>query len=741
MKRISLVIISLILTLNAIASPDYALSTPNSTLVLTAEEGKPLYFRYYGTKADMQDVFSSYRAMKYEAFRAFGTECSRPHACLIKHSDGDNASKLVVESVEEVSDEKLNTLIVTLKEVARPFKVRLYYKAYKDCDIIKMSAEYINEGKKPVSLQKYMSASLPVKSEDCWLLHLDGDHGSENNETFEPLTEGIKILSTQVGGTSSRHNNASFMLGTDGKISETEGNVIAGTLVWTGNFHIEFINNMLVKEPVQIFAGINPTGADYTLDGKKSLLTPEMVFTYSTKGKGQATRNLHYWARHHQILDGTQERHILLNSWEGVRMNVTQTGMNSMMDDFSELGGEMFVMDDGWFGNKYPRTDSQGLGDWVVCKERLPEGIGKLIEYAHGRNLRFGIWIEPEMVNAKSELYEKHPDWVLHNEHFEPTYGRGKTQLLLDLTNPDVQDFVFSVVDNLMRENPEISYMKWDHNMDMFNASSPYLPKSHQSNLYVEYHHGLRNILERVRSAYPDLIIQLCSSGGYRMNYGYMPYFQEMWTSDQTDALHRIYIQWGALNFYPANMLAAHVCSAQNKYTQRRTPLKFRFDVASMCRMGMEMVPSDFNEAEKAYAKRAISEYKRIRNVIQQGDLYKLISPYEGRRDYASLMYVDSSKDKAIVFIYRMLFTRKMHERIIKFQGLDPNRKYLIKEVAPEEEGKPIELDGKVVSGRYLMEEGVVIRELTKESSRREPYNDIRDMNDFRSCILELIAQ
>lgn len=741
MKRLLITIAAAVMSFTALAGPDYTVSTPNSMMVLTAEEGKPLYFRYYGIKTDLADVFSSYRAMKYEAFRAFGTHCNLPHACLIKHSDGDNASKLVVEKVENTSTEDLNILTVTLKEVARPVKVKLYYKAYKDCDIIKMSAEYINEGKKPVILQKYMSASLPVKSEDCWLMHLDGDHGSENNETFEPLTEGVKILSSMDGGTPSRHNNASFMLGTDGKIGETEGNVIAGTLAWTGNFHIEFVNNMLVNEPVQIYAGINPTGADYTLDGKKSLTTPELILTYSTEGKGQATRNLHYWARNHHILQGTSQRHILLNSWEGVRMNVTQTGMNSMMDDFSELGGEMFVMDDGWFGNKYIRDDSQGLGDWEVCRERLPEGIGKLIEYAHGRNLRFGIWIEPEMVNYKSELYEKHPDWVLKNEHFEPTYGRGKTQLLLDLTNPKVQDFVYGVVDNLMKENPEISYIKWDFNMSMFNASSPYLPKSHQSNLYVDYHLGLQNILKRVRETYPDLIIQLCSSGGYRMNYGFMPYFQEMWTSDQTDALHRIYIQWGALNFYPSNMLAAHVCSAQNKYTQRRTPLKFRFDVASMCRMGMEMVPADLNEAEKAYAKRAISEYKRIRNVVQQGDLYKLVSPYEGRRDYASLMYVDQSKDKAVAFVYRMLFTRKMHQRIIKLQGLDPDKKYLIREVAPEVEGKPIELDGKIVSGRYLMDEGIVIKELTTESSRRVPYNDIRDMNDFRSHILELIAQ
>lgn len=739
-----LLVFTLALTITSVVTAkDYLLSTPNTTLVLTAQEGKPLYFRYYGSKASLQDVFASHRSIKHQAFRAFGTDCSEPHACLVKHADGDNATNLVVESVEHTEEGLLSRLTVTLRDVAHPFVLRLHYDAYTDCDVMKMWAEYVNEGKKPIVLQKYMSAALPVKSQECYLLHLDGDHGNENNENIEPLTEGIKIISTQDGGRSSVHNNASFMLGTDGMMHETMGNVIAATLAWTGNHHIEFVNNRISGKPIMIFAGINPVGADYTLAGKATFKTPELILTYSTKGKGQATRNIHTWARRHHILHGTRTRDLLLNSWEGVRQDITQTNMNEMMNDFARLGGEMFVMDDGWFGNKYVRdnSDKGGLGDWQVCKAKLPEGIGGLITYAKSKGLKFGIWIEPEMVNTYSELYEKHPDWVLRHDAYEPNYGRGKTQLLLDLTNPDVQDFVFGVVDNLMKENPEIAYIKWDHNMNMKNASSQYLPKALQSNLYVDHHFGLQKVLKRVREAYPDLVIQLCASGGYRMNYGYLPYFQELWSSDQTEALHRIYIQWGALNFYPANILAAHVCSTQNKYTQRRAPVKFRFDVASMCRLGMEMVPSQLTAAEQEYAKRAIAEYKRLRPIIQQGDLYKLVSPYDGKRDWCSLMYVNEDKSHAVAFVYRMLYTRHMPDKIIKFQGLDPDRKYLIKEVAPEVEGKPIHVDGRTVSGRFLMDEGIVIKELTKGSSRRTPYNDIRDMNDFRSHILEVIAQ
>ena len=736
---------ALALLLAATASGEcknYTISTPNSTLVMTADAGKPLYFRYYGARASLDEVFLSYRSMKVEAFRAFGTHCDLTHACLIKHADGDNATNLVVESVEQTSDATLSRLTFTLRDTAHPFAVRLHYDAYKDCDVMKFYAEYINNGKKSVSLQKYMSAALPVKSKDCVLLHLDGDHGNECNETIEPLTYGIKVLSTQDGSRPSVHNQAAFMLGTDGALCETSGNVIAGTLAWTGNFHIEFDNSSLSGQPTTIYAGINPVGADYTLAAKQTLATPEMIFAYSTTGKGAATRALHYWARHHQILDGTVEREVLLNSWEGVHMDVTQEGMNSMMTDFARLGGEMFVMDDGWFGDKYPRdTDKTSLGDWCVAKGKLPEGIDGLIRIAKHNNLKFGIWIEPEMVNTKSELYEKHPDWVLRHEAFEPTYGRGKTQLLLDLTNPKVQDFVVGVVDNLMTANPDIAYIKWDHNMSMLNASSPYLPKALQSNLYVDYHRSLRSILERIRAKYPTLIIQLCSAGGYRLNYGYMPYFQEVWGSDQTDARHRIFIQWGALDFYPANIIAAHVCSTQNKYTQRRVPVKFRFDVASMCRLGMEMVPSQLTEAEQAYAKRAIAEYKRLRPVIQQGDLYKLVSPYEGDGEYASLMYVNDKRDHAVAMFYRMTFTRHMPDKIIKLQGLDPDREYLIREVAPEVEGKPIRISGKRASGRFLMEEGIVIRELAEGRTSREPFNDVRDMNDYRSYMIELIAQ
>ncbi|MBQ0080465.1 MAG: alpha-galactosidase [Alistipes sp.] len=742
MKRLLLLLMLLALFIGAKAKT-YYVSTPNTMMVLDAKEGGHLYFRYYGEKATLDDVFSSYRTMKTQAFRVYGTNCTKPHAALVKFQDGDNAVNAVVTNVTEAHSKELSSIIVTLQDTAHPLQIRLHYDAYQDCDVMKLWAEYINlDRKKSITLQKYMSASLPVKSKDCALLHLNGYHGDECNETVEKLTYGTMLLSSQEGSLSSAHTQGAFMLGTDGYLSETEGSVIGGALSWTGNFHIEFNLSRIPNDPLQIYAGVYPVGADYTLSAKNTLRTPELILTYSNHGKGTISRNLHRWARRHQILEGTHLREVLLNSWEGVHMDVSQQKMNSMMSDFAELGGEMFVMDDGWFGEKYPRdTGSTSLGDWKVAKNKLPQGINALIEVASKKGLKFGLWVEPEMVNTKSELYEKHPDWVLRHPAFTPTYGRGGTQLLLDLTNPKVQDFVVNTVLGILNDYPGIQYIKWDHNMSILNASSLYLPKALQSNLQIEYHKSLASILRRIRDKYPTLAMQLCSSGGYRLNYGYMPYFQEVWTSDQTDALHRIYIQWGALNFYPSNILAAHVCSATNKYTQRRTPLKFRFDVASMCRLGMEMVPSDLSADEKAYAKRAIASYQRLRPVIQQGDLYRIASPYDTNGTYASLMYVNEQRTHAVAYFYRTIYVRDMPERIFKLQGLDPAKRYLIREVSPEVETQKCQVDSKIVSGKYLMDEGIVIRELTKRYKTQGQVNSIREINDYRSVVLELIAQ
>lgn len=740
MKRLLFTATLLVAAFGAAVAKDYTLSTPNTSVILSAKEGEPLYFRYYGSKATAADVRAAGRMVKYDAYPAFGTRCETPYAALVKQHNGDNSSKFVVEKVEQSSADHLTTLSVWLRDVAHEnLTVKVNYSVYDDCDVVKMNTEYFNSGKKPIVLQKYMSAVLPIQSDNCVLMQLEGNTKNENNEVVMPLPVGQYNISTTTASRVAQYFNASFMLGLDGRLEEQNCPVIAGTLAWMGNTHFEFYNTDVARIPTLFMGGINPSASDYTLAGKSSLATPEMILTYATNGKGEATRTLHRWARKHQLLHGTKLREVLLNSWEGVHFDISETSMVDMTRDFAALGGEMFVVDDGWFGDKFPRNDgTTSLGDWMIAPSKLPNGIRPLIDMAHNNGMKFGIWIEPEMVNVPSELYEKHPDWVLRHPDFEPTYGRGKTQLLLDLTNPAVQEHVFKVVDDLLTAYPDIYYIKWDNNMSMHNAQSQYLPTELQSNLYVDFTLALEKILKRIRAKYPDVVIQLCASGGGRLNYGFMPYFQEMWTSDQTDAYHRILIQWGAMHFYPSNMLAAHVGSAYSKYTQRLIPIKFRFDVASMCRLGMEMVPAKLNEAEREYAKRAIAEYKTIRPVVQQGDLYRLVSPYEGNRDFSSLMYVSEGKERAVLFAYRHLFKHCMSNIIIRLQGLNPDAKYRIREVAPEFESKPAAINGKVISGRVLMQEGIVIPELIKGFTKNAALGEVRAGNDFRSVVLEL---
>lgn len=519
-------------------------------------------------------------------------------------------------------------------------------------------------------LGRFASACLPVRRADNYLTHFHGAWGSEAFLYEEPLTGGAKVISNKDGVRNTLTDNPSFMLTLDGPPEELSGCVIGGTLAWGGNYRIVFSNDY--SYTTRIVAGINEEQSQYTLAPKELFTTPVFAFTYSAEGKSGVSRSIHRWARLHRLNHGTELRDVLLNSWEGVYFKVDQKVMDQMMGDFAALGGELFVMDDGWFGDKYPRNDgSTSLGDWVACKQKLPAGIEGLLASARTRGLRFGIWIEPEMTNTRSELFEKHPDWVIQQPHREKIAGRGGTQLVLDLSNPDVQEFVFGVVDRLMTAHPDIAYIKWDDNMTMVNYGSTYLPADRQSHLYIDYHRGMDKVLRRIRRKYPQLTMQACASGGGRVNYGILPYYDEFWTSDNTDALQRIYMQWSISNFFPAAAMASHVSADINHQTGRRIPLKMRFDVAMTGRLGLELQPGKMSDEDRAFARDAIAAYKSIRPVIQQGDIYRLISPYD-RTGYASLMYVAPEKDCAVFFAFKTEHFVHMPVPVFRMAGLIP---------------------------------------------------------------------
>ena len=715
MKTKSLLILLLGVLSCSLSAKDYLISTPNTSLLITANPGEKSKFQYYGSRIsekDIQGIYDSNLAFGVESYPVFGLKTAGERAMAVTHSDGNMTLDLLVENVRQYTEKDGDVTEIRMKDLVYPFILKQFFKAYKGTDVISTWVEVENNGKKPVTLHRFASAFFPVHRGDNWMTHFHGFWGAESTMEEEKLTNGQKVISNKDGLVNSESDNPSFLLSLDGRPQEEYGRVLGGTLAWTGTYLIK----MDVKNTsFTVSAGINEETSHYVLDAEKTFVTPEFAMTYSASGKGGVSRAFHRWARAYKLNRGNIPHDILLNSWEGVYFKVNQKEMDQMMEHFSAMGGELFVMDDGWFGNKYPRNNgSSSLGDWEVCKEKLPDGIEGLLESAKKHNIKFGIWIEPEMANTKSELFEQHPDWILRAANRPISTGRGKTQVVLDLTNPEVQDFVFGVVDNLMTNYPEIAYMKWDDNCCLLDYGSSYLPKDRQSHIYIEYQRGLNKVLKRIRAKYPNLVMQACAGGGGRVNYGILPYFDEFWTSDNTDALQRIYLQWGISNFYPAIAMASHVSADKNHQTGRRIPLKFRFDVAMSGRLGMEIQPRNMTEEDKAFAKRAIASYKKVRPVVQFGDLYRLVSPYD-RKGISSLMYVTPEKDRAVFYVYKIEHFVNMLIPSVRMNGLDAQKMYRLVDLTAAKADKPCPLDGKVISGKVLMEEGVVLKEMLKK--------------------------
>ncbi|MBU9951486.1 alpha-galactosidase [Bacteroides xylanisolvens] len=705
------------------------ISTPKTSLLLSAPVDGELKFVYYGAKLSEVDVHTMGETEKSKllAYPVYGLNCPSEAALAVKHSDGNMTLQLKVVKVDVLQQNKAELTTILLKDKVYPFYVKMCYKAYQDVDMIEIWSEISHQEKNAVVLNQFASAYLPVRRGNVWLSHLYGTWANEGRLVQEPLEPGMKVIKNKDGVRNSHTAHAEVMFSLDGQPQENAGRVIGAALCYSGNYKLRIDTDE--SDYHHFYAGINEDNSIYSLKKNELFRTPELALTYSDEGLSGTSRNFHRWARLHKLANGTKLRKILLNSWEGVYFGINEERMNQMMTDIASMGGELFVMDDGWFGDKYPRrTDKTSLGDWVVDKRKLPSGIEGLIDAAHQRGIKFGIWIEPEMANTRSELYEKHPDWVLKAPERELVLGRGGTQVVLDLTNPEVQDFIFHIVDNLMAKHPDINYIKWDANMSIMNHGSNYLNKEDQSDLYIAYHRGFESICQRIRLKYPDLTIQACAQGGGRANYGVLPYFDEFWVSDNTDALQRIYMQWGTSYFFPAIAMASHISAAPNHQTFRTIPLKYRIDVAMSGRLGMEIQPKDMTDEEKELCRKAIAEYKEIRPVVQLGDIYRLVSPYD-KLGVASLMYTSPEKDKAVFYWWKLEHFYNQHLPRVKMAGLAPNAEYRICELNRIDK-QPLDFEGKIFSGAYLMANGLEL-----------PANHLVDRNkknDYSSRVLYL---
>ena len=706
MRRILTLI--LMVAAAAAASAQVRITTPNTELVLKADQGSELQIQYFGSRLSDADakVLESAGVPNHNAYQPYGIWCSWESALEVTHADGNMSTVLRVESVSTEDEPTAKVTRIKLKDTVYPFYVTVCYRAYQDVDMIETWTEIQNLEKKPVTLTRFDSGYLPIRVGDVWVSHLHGTWAAEGLLVQEPLEREMLVIKNKDGSRNSHTDHAEVMFSLDGKPQENAGRVIGAALCYSGNYELRI--DTRDTDYHQFYAGINPDNSAYELEPKEVFKTPELALTYSDEGLSGASRNFHRWGRNYKLAHGDQIRKILLNSWEGVYFNINEPGMDQMMADIASMGGELFVMDDGWFGVKYPRlTDNCALGDWQVDRNKLPNGIGWLVEQAHKHGIKFGIWIEPEMTNTTSELYEKHPDWVLKAPERDVVTGRGGTQLVLDLANPEVQDFIFKVVDDLMTENPEIDYIKWDANMPVTNHGSQYLPKDRQSHLYIEYHRGFAAVCDRIRAKYPDLTIQACASGGGRANWGVLPWFDEFWVSDNTDALQRVRMQWGTSYFFPAIAMASHISATPNHTVFRTTSLKYRIDVAMSGRLGMEIQPRNMTQEERDLCRKAISEYKEIRHVVQLGDIYRLVSPYDDH-NMASMMYVSQEKSEAVFYWWKTETFYDDHLPRVKMAGLDPDRMYKVRELN-RIDNVPLPYEGLAFSGKFLMENGLEI--------------------------------
>ena len=606
-------------------------STEKTDLVMKVSPKGRLYQVYLGDK--LQNP-ADYENLKWDVYAASdGAVCQRGHevyatsgaedffepAVAVTHADGNMTTYLYYKSSEQKAVKGGTETVITLQDKVYPLTVKLHYVAYPKENVIKAWSEISHKEKSAITLWRYSSTMLYFKSSKYYLTNYHSDWAKEGQPETTQLSTGKKIIDTKLGTRAAMQAEPFFELGFDEPAKENEGKVMLGTIGWPGNFRFTFeVDNV---GALRVIPAINPYASDYKLKAGEVFTTPEFIFAMSDNGMGEASRNLHDWARQYQVNMGTGDRLTLLNNWENTGFDFNQQSLAELMKDAKDLGVDMFLLDDGWFANKYPRKDDHaGLGDWEATKSKLPEGIPGLVRDAKKAGVKFGIWIEPEMVNPKSELFEKHPDWVILQPQRDTYYYRN--QLVLDISNPKVQDYVFGIVDRIMTENPEVAYFKWDCNSVITNIYSPY-HKQNQGNFYIDHVRGIYNVLTRIHNKYPNLPMMLCSGGGGRMDYEMLKYFTEFWCSDDTDPYERIYIQWSLSKFFPAKTMGSHVTN-----WNKNTSVKFRTDVCSSCKLGFDIDLKSLSADDYKFVQQAVKNYNSMKPMILEGRIELLLLIY-----------------------------------------------------------------------------------------------------------------
>ena len=556
---------------------------------------------------------------------------------------------------------KTEHLIVELRDGA--LVMELHYTVYPACDVITRSAVLLNEGDK-VQVERLMSMQLDMPFGGAAVTSFHGAWGREMNRHTAALPVGKLVIESRTGCSSNRVNP--FFMVHSPDANEASGSVYGFNLIYSGNHYAAAEVNAYGK--TRIVSGIQPEGFRWLLEKDGRFETPEAVMTYSENGFTGQSQNMHRFVRDH-IVRGVwrdRPRPVLLNSWEACYFNISEKSLVSMARSAKDLGVELLVMDDGWFGER--DNDRCSLGDWTPSVRKLPGGLRSLAEKIIAEGLKFGIWVEPEMVNTDSRLYRKHPDWAMAIPG--KRHSEGRTQRVLDLANPEVQDFLIQKMSEVFSSAP-VSYVKWDMNRIFSDVYSPYLPAERQGETAHRYIMGLHRVADTLTKSFPDILFEGCASGGNRFDLGMLCWFPQIWGSDNTDAICRAHIQEGYSYGYPQSCVGAHVSASPNHQTLRRTPLATRFAVAAFGALGYECDVRGLPSAEKQAIREQIALYKKWREVLQFGDFYRIT---EGNLHRWTCVSPD--KSRAVVLLLQELTEANVQAHRLQLRGLDPDKTY-----------------------------------------------------------------
>lgn len=627
----------------------------------------------------------------------------RISAISVTHEDGSNALDLRVREYQikkgkyeipglpavYAKEDEAETLEITLKDTATEAEVILKYGVFEKEDVITRSVVVKNSGKTPIVINKVHSMCLDIPYGDWEWMHFYGRHTMERQAERVPVLHGISESSSSRG-TSSHHQNPAVLL-CEKDCTETNGHCIGAALMYSGGFQAQVEKDQL--EQVRLVMGIHPDTFEWTLEAGEAFYTPEVILSCSTTGFAKLSQNFHHIIRNH-VCRGTYQlssRPVLINNWEATYFDFNEEKILNIARQASKLGIDMMVLDDGWFGKR--DDDCSGLGDWFVNEKKLNGGLKALVEKINAMGMKFGLWFEPEMVSEDSDLYRNHPDWAIQIPGRKPM--RSRYQLVLDMSNPEVVDYLYGVMSAILREN-HIEYVKWDMNRSISDWYTATLSRGRQMEMPHRYVLGLYELLEKLTSEFPDVLFEGCSGGGGRFDAGMMYYCPQIWCSDDTDAHERTFIQYGTSFFYPTSTVGSHVSAVPNHQTGRITSIETRGVVAMAGSFGYELDLNQLSEEEKTVVAKQVTHYKEYQSLIYNGDYYRLANPFEDGMSAWSWI----SEDKKTILVQGVLFRAKPNvlRKTLRLMGLEAKKNY---KIAGTEE---------VYTGVALMSGGVLLQ-------------------------------